>query len=359
MLRWTTKTFIKELNRRYPSKFIVLGKYNSIHTKIRVRCCKCQYEYDVEPNSILNRGTNCPNCSNIAVHKKQRWTTIDFKKKVKELAGESYVVIGSYVDSQTKIDMKHLTCGHVFSIKPNAFIQGHRCLYCFMNKKKTTKQFKQEINDLVGNDYDLIGEYNGCMNYVKLKHNKCGHIFGITPNNFLGGSRCPYCTKLGCSNGEQLIKYYLDDKGINYKYGYLIPDLVDMRNLHFDFWLDDLNIAIEYDGIQHFKPIEYFGGVDAFHSQQIRDRLKDNYCKNNNIKLIRIPYTMDTKNKVKDILSKNIQDKMNPEANAEQQHQNDYKPGHEQSLDKKPDAKEDPNKQDPKNPEDTNVGNTD
>lgn len=54
-----------------------------------------------------------------------------------------------------------------------------------------------------------------------------------------------------------------------------------------------------------------------------------------------------------------IQDKMNPEANAEQQHQNDYKPGHEQSLDKKPDAKEDPNKQDLKSPEETNVGNTD
>ena len=54
-----------------------------------------------------------------------------------------------------------------------------------------------------------------------------------------------------------------------------------------------------------------------------------------------------------------IQDKMNPEANAEQQHQNDYKPGHEQSLDKKPDAKEDSNKQDLKSPEETNVGNTD
>ena len=54
-----------------------------------------------------------------------------------------------------------------------------------------------------------------------------------------------------------------------------------------------------------------------------------------------------------------IQDKMNPEANAEQQHQNDYKPGHEQSLDKKPDAKEDSNKQDLKSSEETNVGNTD
>ena len=54
-----------------------------------------------------------------------------------------------------------------------------------------------------------------------------------------------------------------------------------------------------------------------------------------------------------------IQDKMNPEANAEQQHQNDYKPGHEQSLDKKPDAKEDPKNQDHNIPEETNVGNTD
>ena len=62
------------------------------------------------------------------------------------------------------------------------------------------------------------------------------------------------------------------------------------RELPFDFYIPDLNITIEYDGRQHYEIIDYFGGLDGFIDTKIRDTIKTIYCKENNIKLIRIPY---------------------------------------------------------------------
>lgn len=65
-------------------------------------------------------------------------------------------------------------------------------------------------------------------------------------------------------------------------------------NYHFDFAIlnDDKSVKflIEYDGIQHFEPRDAFGGEEAFNYTLRKDKIKDDYCKNNNIKLIRIPY---------------------------------------------------------------------
>lgn len=48
-----------------------------------------------------------------------------------------------------------------------------------------------------------------------------------------------------------------------------------------------------YDGKQHFEAITYFGGIKAFEENLIRDKIKNEYCKNNNIHLIRISYKED------------------------------------------------------------------
>ena len=63
-----------------------------------------------------------------------------------------------------------------------------------------------------------------------------------------------------------------------------------IRPLPFDFYLPDYNTCIEYDGIQHFEVVDYFGGLDGFITTKIRDTIKNEYCKSKNIKLIRIPY---------------------------------------------------------------------
>lgn len=65
----------------------------------------------------------------------------------------------------------------------------------------------------------------------------------------------------------------------------------ELNNQRFDYWLKDYHTFIEYDGIQHFKPIEYFGGKEEFENRQIRDAMKDEYCRRHDVTLIRIPYT--------------------------------------------------------------------
>jgi very-short-patch-repair endonuclease len=69
------------------------------------------------------------------------------------------------------------------------------------------------------------------------------------------------------------------------------------RVLSFDFYLPKQNMLIEYDGRQHFMPVNFYGCSDEkaqktyFDSKQ-NDAIKDKYCIENNIQLIRIPYTI-------------------------------------------------------------------
>ncbi len=97
------------------------------------------------------------------------------------------------------------------------------------------------------------------------------------------------CQICKLSKGELKIINILSNRNIEFKSQYKFEKL----NLVFDFYILHLNLAIEYDGIQHFKPINYFGGQKAFESQTKRDNQKDEYCKKNNIHLLRIPYAQD------------------------------------------------------------------
>lgn len=70
--------------------------------------------------------------------------------------------------------------------------------------------------------------------------------------------------------------------------------------LPFDFYIPEQNILIEYDGQHHFEPIKGWGGEEKFKLTQENDQIKNKYCEEKNIKLLRIPYT-DSK---EDIINK-------------------------------------------------------
>ena len=105
--------------------------------------------------------------------------------------------------------------------------------------------------------------------------------------NFLNGKRCPCCHE---SNGEKKISKILSNLNINYIAQYKFNDCFYKDKLRFDFYLPDYNICIEFDGGQHYEIVEWFGGLDNFINTKIRDTIKNEYCKKNNIKLIRKPY---------------------------------------------------------------------
>ena len=84
-----------------------------------------------------------------------------------------------------------------------------------------------------------------------------------------------------------------------------------LKKLQFDFYLPKYNLLIEYDGIQHFQPVEYYGGESGYKMNKLRDEIKNDYCMKNEINFLRIPYTYNTVEEIEkyilDFINKIIQ----------------------------------------------------
>jgi len=128
--------------------------------------------------------------------------------------------------------------------------------------------------------------------------------FQQKPHTHLKGSGCPYCGNN--SKGESKIKRILDANKIDYisqKYFNNCKGI--KRKLPFDFYLPKQNILIEYDGVQHFRPVDIFGGQIGFEKTKTNDTIKNKYSLDNGIKLFRIKYNENLENKLNRIIMEN------------------------------------------------------
>lgn len=121
----------------------------------------------------------------------------------------------------------------------------------------------------------------------------CGNIVDVPSCNLRYG----YSTSCGCttSKGEERILKILIEQKLSFEPQVKFPDLFGKKfPLRYDFGIYKNNCLlclIEYNGEQHYRPIDIFGGEEGFKIRQEYDRLKANYCKDHNIPLIVIPYT--------------------------------------------------------------------
>ena len=127
---------------------------------------------------------------------------------------------------------------------------------------------------------------------IDVECSKCGYQWNTYGTNLLGGHACPICKS---STGERKVEWFL--KKYKYKYiaQYSYNNCRDILPLPFDFYLPEYNILIEIDGEQHYRPISFgckdkYKILDNFYKQLNHDKIKNEYCKRNNIPLIRIPY---------------------------------------------------------------------
>ena len=130
--------------------------------------------------------------------------------------------------------------------------------------------------------------------------------FMMSPAHHLGNEGCPTCKS---SRGARYIEKVLKDEQVHYKKEYSFNDLKgDRGKLRFDFALfegDELTSLVEFDGVQHFERSSHFHrSEDAFKKLKRYDRLKNKYCKTNNIKLYRIAYNENIETALLEILDK-------------------------------------------------------
>jgi very-short-patch-repair endonuclease len=116
------------------------------------------------------------------------------------------------------------------------------------------------------------------------------------------------------SLGEKKIKNILDKNNVEYEFQKKFKDCFDIKPMPFDFYLPKYNLIIEFDGEQHYKTINGFGGAEKFIITKKHDKMKNDYCTAHSINIIRIKYdellndTIESTivNKIKEIIDINI-----------------------------------------------------
>ena len=177
-------------------------------------------------------------------------------------------------------------CGSIIIVKRNALIDKNtQSCGCVHNPSLLNQRFgKLRVIKEIPNDTSQRTWECKC---------DCGATTYLTTHLLLSGhtKSCGCLRSETTSYNEIYIAQILADNQINFEREKVFKNCKHIKSLRYDFYLPDYNLCIEYDGEQHYKPIEYFGGETAFKERQNNDRIKNKYCEDNNIGLIRIPYT--------------------------------------------------------------------
>ena len=230
----------------------------------------------------------------------KKYTTEQFVEKAKKIHGNKYDYSETvYVNYKQKLKIICPIHG-VFEMTPDDHLHNHGCKECGkisigLKERASKEQFIEKAKKVHGNKYDYsITKFetyrSGKIDIICPIHG----VFSQDPRAHIRGNGCPYCRE---SHGEKSIRLWLDDNGIEFKRNYKFKDL---GNLSYDFFIPSKNLLIEYDGEQHFKENSF--GHHNLEIQKQRDQLKEEYAKEHNINLLRIPYTQFKE--IKDILNK-------------------------------------------------------
>lgn len=275
--------FIKKANNTHNNIYDYKNvKYENSIIKVEV-ICKEHGSFFVRPDAHV-RKVGCPSCNGGT-----KYTKDIFVKKAKEKHGFYTYEKVDYNNSAKKVIITCPIHGE-FKMSPRNHISGQKCPSCSGVKKKTKKDFIKESLLAHGDKYSYeLVEYENNRNKVKIICDKHG-IFKQSPKDHIRGHGCIKCSNF--SKGEESIKNILDNIGLNYIRQHRFEDCLSVSGvkLPFDFYLPDLNLLIEYDGRQHFEPVELFGGENAFNILKKNDRIRNEWCSINNKKLLRISY---------------------------------------------------------------------
>lgn len=291
MKKKTHTEYVQELSIKNPN-LEVIGIYIDAKTKIQHRCKKHNIIWDISPSNAL-KGQGCEKCKYEKMRDNQLKTHEQYLEEV-IMKNPHVLVIETYVGASIPILHKCKYCGKEWHIRPSDVLEGKGCRECSCKRfgVKIRKSHIQYIDDLskVNINIEPIEEYINTDTNILHQCKICGHRWSIKPNHTLLGHGCPMCNE---SRGERCVSLWLQKYNFKYIPQYKFDDCRDKLPLPFDFYLPQYNICIEYDGEQHFKSKDWFGGKETFNVLQHHDNLKNDYCKNHNITLLRISYQQD------------------------------------------------------------------
>lgn len=290
---------LKDLTEQKFGKLTVLYRAESKITGGKKRTmwhclCECGNEIDVS-SDYLNK-SQCPSCGCEATKNRIEKNRIN---NIGEKFGRLTIVDILWDEDRTKAICK-CDCGNDYIGVKTDIVSGHTqscgCLQSENTSAANTKDWTGCVSDY-GVKFLRRAYMNDKGQWLwECCCGLCGNIFIALPAKVNNG----HITSCGCriqSSGEEYIKGILDGMKVAFETQYTFEDCKYVNLLRFDFAImqnDELLGLIEYDGKQHFEPIEFFGGQKGFEETKKRDSIKNAYCKSHNIPLLRLPYTLST-----------------------------------------------------------------
>lgn len=263
--------------------------------RVRWHCrCNCGNEFDVIADNLKKRPhMTCNECANKRRSENNRINVI----------GNKYgrLTIVEIIPNTKPTKVKCVCdCGNEHIGDQADIISGHTQSCGCLQKERASESNTKDWTGIIS-DYDIEFLYRDIMNdkgqwLWKCKCGVCKNEFTALPAKINNG----HITSCGCaiqSAGERCVLSTLQELKASFVEQYTFSDCKYKQSLRFDFAIFDDNqllYLIEYDGKQHFEPIEWFGGSKGFEETKIRDGIKNEFCQEYDIPLLRFPYTLST-----------------------------------------------------------------
>ena len=272
----------------------------------------------------------CKKCGVLHCSRQHRSTTKQFIEKAKIIHGERFdysevvyiTAVKKVIIKCHKKDKFNIEHGS-FLQTPNKHLQKHICHKCADENRRSRDWNNEKIDENLkgrfierGENYSGQNEKSMWWKCTKPKPSGelCDHKWK-TSTGAVVGKRQSGCPKCNISKGVSRILKWLDENNFIYEIEYKFVDCKNINKLPFDVALfknEQLLCLLEYDGIQHFD-IAAFAQIHRksidetktkFESLKFRDNIKTQYCLDNNIELIRIPYW--DYDKIEEILTRKL-----------------------------------------------------
>jgi hypothetical protein len=203
-----------------------------------------------------------------------------FLRKVRARSQLQFEFLSQYVNTSTAIIALCTYCGTTYTNNPaRYYVSSYGCFRCRFMSHET---FVQKANIVHNNRYEYNNRYVKSDKKMTIYCKNCKKTFEQPPKYHLYGKGCPNCRK---SKGELAVENYLIAHSISFIPQKKFTGCKNKKELPFDFFIPDLNILIEYNGRQHFGPVEQFNGNIGYAKIKKHDAIKVRFC-------IESPYTL-------------------------------------------------------------------
>ncbi len=262
----------------------MLDDYKTMNTKNNFKCNKCGWKWKTIFSTLYYRNSGCAKCSGILSPTKKEINKVLLKKNI--------IILEDYKNARYKHKFQCLTCGYKFQTNYDNIKRKTGCKKCAGKLKHT---YQEIVNFCKTRNIEYLSKrYTNLLEIDKFKCIKCGYIWETSCGNvYSKKSNCSACSSY--KDEKECRKIFKEI--FNKEFFPIRPKwLMGLKNkpLELDGYCEELKLAFEYNGEQHYKK-SFNYSLEKFKELQNRDKLKQKICKTLGIKLIIIPYYVENK----------------------------------------------------------------